>query len=193
MPVMRPGRVPGWVRGFLALIVALAAIRGLEWIIHRASPAGEIETVRSYDLRRWDLLGCWDLRVEPWAFSPYVAAIDSADRAGLAPPGRLLLLPDSLDEWGRAHGTLRAALLDGGHDERLVRSLRWFVRADTLWLVWSADAARAGIALFARGDSLLGQALALRSDSAEGTATAAAWRINCSTQGRERRAGRPRR
>lgn len=185
-------RVPNWVRSLLALIVALTVLRLVEWAIGPAPPA-EIETDAPPDLRRWDYVGCYDLRVDPWTFSRYVATSDSASRALLNAPNRVMLLPDSLDEWGRGYGTLRAAPLTGDHDERLARSLRWFVRADTLWLVWTAGATRGGVALFAVGDSLVGSAISLRADSAQGTAGAGAWKINCSTFERDRAPARPRR
>lgn len=185
-------RVPGWVRSLLALIMALTVIRAVEWAMAPA-PSAELAPEPPPDLRSWDYIGCYDLEVDPWSFSRYVADSDSAARALLTAPSRLMLLPDSLDEWGRAHGTRRAAPLSGDHDERLARSLRWFVRADTLWLVWAADATRVGVALFADGDSLIGRALSLRADSAQGTAAAGAWKINCFTLERDRALARPRR
>jgi hypothetical protein len=184
--------LPNWVRSFLVLIVALTALRVVEWGM-APSPPAELPSEPPPDLRSWDYIGCYDLKVDPWSFSRYVANSDSAARALLTAPSRLMLLPDSLDEWGRAHGTRRAAPLSGDHDERLARSLRWFVRADTLWLVWAADVARVGVALFADGDSLIGRALSLRADSAQGTAAAGAWKINCSTFERDRSLARPRR
>lgn len=177
--------MPGWVRSLLALIVALAALRVFEWATAPAPPA-ELPVGPPPELRRWDYTGCWGLHVDPWSFSRYVASSDSVSRAILTPPSRVLLLPDSLDEWGRGYGTLRAAPLSGDYDKRLARSLRWFVRADTLWLVWAAAATQVGIALFADGDSLVGRALTLRADSAQGTAAAGAWRINCFTFERDR-------
>jgi hypothetical protein len=185
-------RVPAWVRSLLALIVALTVLRVVDWAVAPAPPA-EVAAEAPPDLRRWDYIGCYDLEVDPWSFSRYVASSDSAARALLTAPSRVMLLPDSLDEWGRAYGTSRAAPLSGDHDERLARSLRWFVRADTLWLVWAAGATRVGVALFADGDSLTGRAISLRADSAQGTAAAGAWKINCSTFERDGALARPRR
>lgn len=185
-------RVPNWVRSLLALIVALTVLRVVEWVMAPAPPA-ELAIEPPPALRRWDYIGCYDLKVEPWSFSRYVASSDSASRALLAVPSRIMLLPDSLDEWGRAYGTRRAAPLSGDHDEGVARSLRWFVRADTLWLVWAASSTRVGVALFAEGDSLIGRALSLRADSAQGTAHAGAWKINCSTFERDVAPSRPRR
>ena len=185
-------RVPGWVRSLLALLVALTVIRAVEWAMAPAPPA-ELAPEPPPDLRGWDYIGCYDLEVDPWSFSRYVADSDSAARDLLTAPSRIMLLSDSLDEWGRAYGTRRAAALSGDHDERLARSLRWFVRADTLWLVWAAGVTRVGVALFAEGDSLIGRALSLRADSAQGTAAAGAWKINCSTLERDGSPARPRR
>ena len=188
----RRRRVPAWVRSLLALIVALTVLRVVQWGMAPTPPA-ELVTEPPPDLRRWDYIGCYDLEVDPWSFSRYVANSDSASRALLTAPCRVMLLPDSLDEWGRSYGTRRAAPLPGDHDEALARSLRWFVRADTLWLVWAAGATRVGVALFADGDSLTGRALSLRADSAQGTAAAGAWKINCSTFERDGALARPRR
>lgn len=185
-------RVPGWVRSLLALIVALTVLRVMEWAMAPV-PSAELASERPPDLRPWDYIGCFDLEVDPWSFSRYVASSDSADQALLVAPRRVMLLPDSLDEWGRGYGTRRAAPLSGEYDERLARSLRWFVRADTLWLVWTAGAIRVGVALFSHGDSLTGRALSLRADSAQGTAAAGAWKINCSTFERYGARARPRR
>jgi hypothetical protein len=163
------------------------------------------------DLRRWDLLGCYQMSLEPWTLefvrqeadltaeiSPEPAESSATDGsrtpAILSPPALLMLLPDSLDQWGRAQPTRRAVPLDDDYDGRLGRFLQWFVRADTLWLLWSDGVARAGTALFASGDSLIGRARAL--DTAEfldGTARATVSKINCATLEREGGAVRPRR
>jgi hypothetical protein len=176
------------------------------------SPEPLMEPVRP-DLRPWDFLGCLDVSLDPWtlefatqetdsvagsstdlAESEELFATDTPAPAILSPPGRLMLLPDSLDEWGRPRPTYRAVPLDADYDGRLGRFLQWFVRADTLWLLWSDGVARGGTALFASGDSLVGRARAL--DTAEfldGTAWATAWPVNCATLERESRRGRPRR
>ena len=186
-------RLPGWVRSLLALIVALTVLRVVEWLIWPTTPETEFPARPPPALRRWDFVGCYDLRVDAWSFGRYVASPDSATLARLTPPTRIMLLPDSLDEWGRAYRTLRAVPQSGEFDAELLRSLRWFTRADTLWLVWSAGPTRVGVALFDHGDSLVGRGAALRADSAQGTALAAAWRINCATSARERSAPYPRR
>lgn len=152
-------------------------------------------------LNPWDLIGCWQLRYEGWG------AVDAplADRPSgpggapggtLTPPGVVMLLPDSVDAWGRMLPSYRAAQLDDGVRER--RSLRWLVEADTLWLLWSEGGARAGAALRSSGDSLLGSVRAVRGargaadgDSLDLNARAAALRINCATRQRETKPERP--
>lgn len=103
-----------------------------------------------------------------------------------------MLLADRGDRWGRVQETRRALGL-GAVDEAS-RWLRWFVRADTLWLVWSDSALRAGVALFSSGDSLVGRARAFwATDSLDITAEAHARPLNCWTLERERARLRPRR
>jgi hypothetical protein len=184
--------MPNWVRSLLALIVALTVLRVVEWAL-APDPSPELAMEPPPALRPWDYIGCYDLQVEPWSFSRYVASSDSASRALLTIPRRIMFLPDSLDEWGRAHSTRRAAALSDDHDDGHARPLRWFVRADTLWLVSAAGSTRFGVAFFADGDSLIGRAVSLRADSAQGTAAAGAWKINCSTLEREKTHARPRR
>ena len=114
--------------------------------------------------------------------APRVDAIGSLPRP-LTPPARVMLLPDSADAFARRSATSRAVPVpeDEDHPER---ALRWFTRADTLWILWSERGVRAGMALFERGDRLAGSARAL-SDSLDVSARATAWRINCSTFMRE--------
>ena len=131
------------------------------------------------DLNPWDLLGCYELRVDPWEAQAFEAAPDSVT---LPPPPLVMLMPDSIDEWGRAQATRRAVPLGGDGDDPLADILRWFTRADTLWLLWSDGITRAGIALLDDGDSLLGRARSFSAaDSSDLTALAAAWKINCAT------------
>ncbi len=90
-----------------------------------------------------------------------------------------MLLPDSVDQWGRPYTTYRAVPLTPGADAEDI-SVRWFTRADTLWFVWSDPAARGGAALRKVGDRLLGRAVAeLFADSVELESTATAWEVNC--------------
>ncbi len=151
------------------------------------------EPVERPDLVRWEMPGCYALRVDPWE---WLQAPDAGDPAVpfLTPPSRVRLLPDSTDKWRRSRTTYRAVPITGDHDARVADYLRWVVRADTLWLLWSDGRAGAGIALRLAGDSLLGRARSFdRVRELDGTARAAAWRLNCHTLERETREDRPRR
>jgi len=172
----------------LALVNYLVRVRGRE-----ADPA--LVAVRT-DLNPWDLTGCWTLRLDPWEFDRLVvlggdgAAVDSAalDPSAvtveiplMVPPGRVRLVADSTDEWRRDATTYRAFAL-GDDADRFEGRLRWLVRADTLWLLWSDRDARAGIALFEEEDRFVGAARASsRVAAVTGTARAVGWRIDCST------------
>ena len=141
------------------------------------------------ELRRWDLPGCYALRVEPWIPAPPSAPAPLEPEPLLVAPTRVLLLADSSDATGRAYTTYRALPIAGEHDRRLERYLRWFVAADTLWLVWSDGFWRAGIALLADEDGFVGRGRAIGPDGSwDGGTWAAAWRIDCATG--ERRAAR---
>lgn len=190
----------------LAVLVAVLLIGLGEWIRGRA--AGSTEPAPRPDLRAWGMLGCWDVRVEPWILEAWGGARPGAlggevgdgarspgtsgsAPAGLAPPERVMLLPGAVDRWGRRLPSRRAVALP--ESAQSSRRLRWFVRADTLWIVWSEGTARAGVALFADGDSLAGMARGVdRADSLDGSAPARAWRVNCATGLRERDRDRPR-
>lgn len=171
------------------------------------------------DLRAGALMGCYLLRAGPWSFTLPSAPPAGAERSApqpdsladvrstpqpdslvlavpdtlptrLEPPARVVLLPDSATEHGRALPSFRAEAIPG--DEAAGRVIRWTVRADTLWLVWSEPGARGGVALFSEGDSLVGWARGV-ADSIDASAPAVAWPINCSTLGRERPEAAPRR
>lgn len=204
----------GWrkiaIVGGILLIVAVVDVILFTGGLRR----GGGEPVGRPDLRAAAMMGCWVVRAGPWSltFPARRVAPDSvpggADdsisarrarlRAGrrdtlpsaLEPPARVALLPDSADLHGRDLPSFRAVPIPEG--ERPGRVLRWTVRGDTLWLVWSEPDARGGAALFAEGDSLVGFARGV-ADSVDASAPAAAWPINCSTLGRERGAGAPRR
>lgn len=112
--------------------------------------------------------------------------------SSVAPPSEVMLLPDSVDRWGRILPSYRATSLPGARQRD--RSLRWFVRADTLWFLWSERGVRAGMALQETRDGLRGRARALGgADSLDASAPATAWRINCATLAPERVSGRERR
>ena len=191
--------------------VGLAALALVNFLVRgRGSEVDEPVTIVRTDLNAWELTGCYALRVDPWDFErlevPGVAsedtgatAADSSSAAAsdvtaspdapamelLDPPARVRLVADSTDEWGRDATTYRAFAL-GDDAERLEGRMRWLVRADTLWLLWSDREARAGVALFAAGDSLVGAARATsRVASITGDARAAAWPIDCATFERE--------
>ncbi len=123
---------------------------------------------------------------------------DSASRALLVAPDRILLLPDSIDEWRREYTTYRASPVSGPHDARLKDYLRWFLRADTLWLVWSDRSVRAGLALLTEGDRLQGGGRALiegrgsAGGRIDGRTVASAWKVNCATGLRDMKRTAPR-
>ncbi len=168
----------------------------------------EAELVDRPDLRAGAVMGCYVLRVGPWnlAASGRTPPADAAQPgspsgtrpgivpdslpAALEPPARVTLLPDSADAHGRDLPSFRAEAIAEG--ERPGRALRWTVRADTLWIVWSEPGGRAGLALFAEGDSLAGYARGV-TEAVDASAPALAWPINCSTLGREREGRVPRR
>ena len=143
-------------------------------------------------LHPWDLIGCWELRYEGWGdvdapLTSRSAGPEGAPAGALSPPGAVMLLPDSVDAWGRVLPSYRAVQLDGS--ERRGRALRWLVDADTLWLLWSEGGARAGAALRSSGDSLTGSVRATQGaadgDSVDLNARAAAFPVNCATRRRE--------
>lgn len=175
----------------IAGMLVFAALSVARWAM-RPAPVPPVESV---SLSLPDMLGCWELDVSDWEFAAADSALtggetappDSAALALLVAPDQVLLLPDSTDEWRREYTTYRAAPVSGPHDPRLRDYLRWFLRADTLWLVWSDRNVRAGIALLADSDRLEGGGRALIDERVpgggrlDGRATAAAWKVNCAT------------
>lgn len=177
---------PGWStwlrRVALALLVLLAVVEGLDRL---RSEEGAGTRPDRPDLPRWELLGCWELGLDPWR----VTRTDTAARARsrppppraavpVDPPGHVMLLPDSVDPWGRVLDSYRAAPV--GDTAAGGPALRWFVRADTLWLVWSRADVRGGIALRRFDGRLVGRARAV-GDSVDASARAEAWSVDCST------------
>lgn len=146
------------------------------------------------ELRPWDLTGCWSLRVEPWEGSGEPDGATDSLPAFLRPPERVMLLPDSVDEWRRNRTTYRAVPLAGPAHEELRGHMRWFVRGDTLWLVWSDRTSRAGVALRPREAFFAGSARAVE-DAAGRDVLARAWArpVNCATLAPEESEPGPRR
>lgn len=157
-------------------------------------------------LPTWDLIGCWEVRLTGWRATPETApsaagpgppALDARSSPdgedgtlprGVDPPARLMLLPDSMDLWGRVLDSYRAVALDPGAPTRApvgeaargARSLRWLTARDTLWLIWREGGTRAGVALTPHDGHLRGAARAL-SGPADLSAGAEAWPLNCAT------------
>lgn len=160
----------------------------------RESPAPTVE------LRPWRLIGCWELRYDGWGevdapLSDRPAGADGAPGGALTPPRAVMLLPDSVDPWGRVLPSYRAAPA-AETEARAGRTLRWLVEADTLWVLWSESGVRAGAALRRSGDSLVGSVRAVRRaggerDSLDLNARATALPINCATGEREPPLSRP--
>jgi hypothetical protein len=183
------------VKRFLPPLIAgllmFAALSAVRWLM-RPQPVPPAEPVL---LSLPQMLGCWELDVGDWEFSasdPTLAGSDttppdSTALALLVAPDQVLLLPDSTDEWRREYTTYRASPVSGPHDPRLKDYLRWFLRADTLWLVWSDRNVRAGIALLAEQERLEGGGRALIERPAtdggriDGRTAASAWKVNCAT------------
>ncbi|MEJ2483548.1 MAG: hypothetical protein P8049_10675 [Gemmatimonadota bacterium] len=188
------------------LLIGIAVFLGLSvirWLL-RPEPEPPMEpTVLSMP----GMLGCWEIDTGEWLFeadsdTPAPAGDvhpDSATRALLTVPDRVLLMPDSIDEWRRPFVTYRAAPVAGQYDERLGDYLRWFLRADTLWLVWSDRTVRAGLALLSGEEQLEGAGRALIEPRRSGTPriggkiSATAWKVNCATGLREIQRSGPRR
>ena len=179
------------------LVVGLIAATLLRvWDRLRSPPEPTVpEVVERPDLVKWDMPGCYALRVDPWDWAAPSSNTSELDvPAFLTPPTRVRLIADSTDEWRRSRATYRAVPLTGDHDPRVGDYLRWVVRADTLWLLWSDGRAGGGIALRQAGDSLLGRARAFDlMRELDGDARAAAWRIDCATLERRSTERRPRR
>jgi hypothetical protein len=183
----------GWFRA--VVIVAAALVLAVATALQRTSGPPVEEAVERAGLHPWSMLGCYALRLGTWGASPVesastgdtVSAPGSDLTAGaaellssVAAPSEVMLLSDSVDRWGRVLPSYRGAALPISRDA--ATSLRWFVRADTLWLLWSGRGVRAGAALLETGDGLRGRARALGdADSLDASAPATAWPVNCST------------
>jgi len=186
-----PQRIATWV-----LVALIAATLLRTWDRMRSPPDPVVqEVVQRPDLVKWDMPGCYALRADPWEWTsaaPETATIEAP--AFLTPPSRVRLTADSTDQWRRSRITYRAVPLTGDHDPRVGDYMRWVVRADTLWLIWSDGRAGGGVALRSVGDSLLGRARVFdRVLELDGSSSAAAWKLDCLTLERLSTEPRPRR
>jgi hypothetical protein len=186
-----PQRIATWV-----LVALIAATLLRTWDRMRSPPEPVVqEVVERPDLAKWEMPGCYALRVNPWEWSSRASDTTAIDPpAFLTLPTRVRLLADSTDQWRRSRVTYRAVPLTGDHDPRVGDYMRWVVRADTLWLIWSDGRAGGGVALRSVGDSLLGRARVFdRVLELDGSSGAAAWKLDCLTLERQSADRRPRR
>jgi hypothetical protein len=184
-------RIATWA---LIALIALTLLR--VWDRMRSPPEPVVrEVVERPDLVKWEMPGCYALRVDPWEWTATGADTSGIEApAFLTLPTRVRLTPDSTDQWRRTRVTYRAVPMTGDHDPRLDEYMRWVVRADTLWLIWSDGRAGGGVALRSVGDSLLGAARVFdRVLELDGSSTAAAWKLDCLTLERQSTERRPRR
>ncbi len=174
-----PQRIATWA---LIALIAMTLLR--VWDRMRSPPEPVVrEVVERPDLVKWEIPGCYALRVNPWEWTTVATDSTAPDPPSfLNPPTRVRLTPDSTDQWRRSRVTYRAVPMTGDHDPRVGDYMRWVARADTLWLIWSDGRAGGGIALRSVGDSLLGRARVFdRVLELDGSSTAAAWRLDCLT------------
>jgi len=186
-----PQRIATWV---LVALIAATLLRTWDRMRSPPEPVGQ-ELVERPDLVKWQIPGCYALRVNPWEWtSPSSDTTATEAPAFLTLPTRVRLTADSTDQWRRSRTTYRAVPLTGDHDPRVGDYMRWVVRADTLWLIWSDGRAGGGVALRPVGDSLLGRARVFdRVLKLDGNASAAAWKLDCLTLERWRERATPRR
>jgi hypothetical protein len=184
-----PHRIATWV---LVALIAATLLRTWDRL-HSPPPPATPRSVERPDLMKWEMPGCYALRVDTWDWTappPDTLEVPSF----LELPTRVRLLPDSTDQWMRSRVTYRAVPMTGDHDPRLRDYMRWVVRADTLWLIWSDRRAGGGVALRSVGDSLLGRARVFdRRLGIDGSAGAAAWKLDCLTLERTRKRTTPHR
>lgn len=201
------------MRRSLRFALLLLAAAGAAYYLLPVGGGGESPEPEPLALPAWEMIGCWEIRLTAWSTTPgaagpeadsvgsgpgagagasgrrppEAAAIPSPPRA-VDPPGRVMLLPDSVDLWGRVLDSYRAVAVDSGSprpapvgaEARGARSLRWFTSRDTFWMIWREEGTRAGVALTRRDRRMRGYARALSPDS-DVSAGAEAWPINCST------------
>ncbi len=173
-------RTAGWV-----LVALIAATLLRTWDRMRSPPEPVVqEVVERPDLVKWEMPGCYALRVGPWEWTSSASDTTATEApAFLTLPTRVRLTADSTDQWRRSRVTYRVA-----------DYMRWVARADTLWLIWSDGRAGGGLALRSAGDSLLGRARVFdRVLGLDGNSGAAAWKLDCLTFERQSTERRPRR
>ena len=179
------------------VLVALIAVTLLRtWDRMRSEPEPIVQDVVDRpDLVKWEMPGCYALSVDPWEWTSLPSDTTAIEApAFLTLPTRVRLTADSTDQWRRSRTTYRAVPLTGDHDPRVADYMRWVVRADTLWLIWSDGRAGGGVALRSVGDSLLGRARVFdRVLELDGSSGAAAWKLDCLTFERQSTERRPRR
>ena len=147
------------------------------------------------DVRAWDYIGCHRLQFGDWVADgnggeTAAAGVDSPEAASVeAPPvvRSLMLLPDSVDQYGREMNAYRAVALEADVDPTRLET-RWFTRADTLWLVWSSPEVRGAVALREGWGAMAGRAVARLRARADGAnaggdgsvqTPVSAWPVNC--------------
>ncbi len=186
-----PQRFATWV---LVALIAATLLRAWDRMGSPPEPVLQ-EAVDRPDLMKWEMPGCYALRVDPWEWTSSPSDTTTPEvPAFLIIPTRVRLTPDSTDQWRRSRVTYRAIPLTGEHDPRVGEYMRWVVRADTLWLIWSDGRAGGGVALRSVGDSLLGRARVFdRVLELDGSSSAAAWKLDCLTLDRQSSERRPRR
>ena len=180
----------------LVLVALIAATLLRTWDRMRSPPEPVVqEVVERPDLVKWEMPGCYALRVGPWEWTSSSSDTTATEApAFLTLPTRVRLTADSTDQWRRSRVTYRAVPLTGDHDPRVADYMRWVARADTLWLIWSDGRAGGGLALRSVGDSLLGRARVFdRVLGLDGSSGAAAWKLDCLTFERQSTERRPRR
>ena len=184
-------RTATWV-----LVALIAATLLRTWDRMRSPPEAVVqEVVERPDLVKWEVPGCYAFRVGLWEWTSSASGtIVTETPPFLTLPTRVRLTADSTDQWRRSRVTYRAVPLTGDHDPRVAEYMRWIVRADTLWLIWSDGRAGGGVALRSVGDSLLGRARVFdRVLELDGSSGAAAWKLDCLTFERQSTERRPRR
>ena len=161
-----PQRIATWV-----LVALIAATLLRTWDRMRSPPEPVVqEVVERPDLVKWEIPGCYALRVDAWEWTS--AASDTTETeapAFLTLPTRVRLTADSTDQWRRSRVTYRAVPLTGDHDPRVADYIRWVARADTLWLIWSDGRGRRRRGAAFGGRQSVGASASFRSSALSST------------------------